>query len=277
MSLERNSSGRGENITPKRLRLALEATLKLSVKEVKVQGEENIKQIPKDAKVIIATTHISDIDMPIVAATLAKYFNIAIANMSVHHSFHAEASTNIGIRIAGRNNFIPIDYKKVTDGKRASSFNPDNFEPMKAALEDGKAVVVAAHNPTKEWSLPKGGYGVSYLSDIAGDNVVILPVAVNLESEGAVGMFEDQVKTVLKRPVANIQIGEPITLEKIPGIEDFSSIMHRRRNGEALTPEDRERFSELSDALRVQSDTVMQKLAHYVPEEKRGVYQGKSE
>jgi hypothetical protein len=178
--------------------------------------------------------------------------------------------------MAGKDNFIPIDYKKIPGGKQASSFNPDNFDPMKEALEEGKAVVVAAHNPTQEWNLPKGGYGVSYLSDIAGDNVMILPVAVDLESEESVGMFENQLKTLLNKPTAHVRIGEPMTLEKVPGIEDFSSIMHKRRRHETLTPEDRERFSKLSDTIREQSDTVMKKIAEYVPEEKRGVYMKKS-
>ena len=85
------------------------------------------------------------------------------------------------------------------------------------------------------------------------------------------------LKTLVKKPVANIQIGEPITLEKISGIEDFSNIMHKREGGRTLTHEDRGRFAELSDTLRTQSETVMKTLSRYVPEEKRGVYKDSAE
>jgi hypothetical protein len=259
--------------TPQRLLLALEAQLKLTVKELKLHGEENIEAIPAGKKIIIATTHISDIDIPTVAAALGKYFNIAITNMSVHHSFLAEPSTNIGVRLAGKENFIPFDYEKTPSGKQAS-FNPDNFEPMKRALDDGKAIIVAAHNPTHDWHLSKGGYGVSYLSDIS-DDVVILPVAVDLESAGQVGMYENQLKTITKKPVANVFIGEPIELQKIPGIEDLSKIMHKRESGERITPEELKRFSELKELLQTQSNIVMEKLAENLPEEKRGEYKTK--
>ncbi|MBI5004856.1 MAG: hypothetical protein HZC04_01560 [Candidatus Lloydbacteria bacterium] len=257
--------------TPERLLLALEAQLKLTVKELKLHGEEHLRQIPEGKKVIIATTHISDLDIPIVAAALGRHFNIAITNMSIHHSFLAEPPTNIGMRIAGKENFLPIDFHK-TEGIKRASFNPDNFLPMKEALEKGKAVVIAAHNPTQKWSLPKGGYGASYLSDITEGETVVLPVAVNLESEKLAGMYETQLKNLTEKPIVNVYISEPMELNKIPGIEDLSKMVHKREAGERLTPEERERFSELKKSLQAQSDAIMEKLAASLPEEKKGEY-----
>ena len=255
----------------KRLSLALEAQMKLTVKEMRLHGEEHINAIPEGKKVIIATTHISDIDIPLVAAALSKYFDIAITNMSIHHSFFAEPSTNIGMRIAGKENFIPIDFNK-DEGEKRASFNPDNFEPMAKALDEGKAIIIAAHNPAHGWALTKGGYGASYLSDIAKGDVVILPVSVNLVSEKPVGMHESKIKTLTEKPVADIYINEPIELEKISGIKDLSDIMHKHEKGVRLTPLERQRFSELKATLQSQSDSIMERLAASLPEEKRGGY-----
>ena len=111
----------------KRLLMAIEAHVKLATGEIRTHGDEHLKEIPADKKVIIATTHISDLDVPIATLKLGKYFDIAITNQSLHHFFLGEPRTNIGIRIAGRENFIPIDTKKIK-GQKRGEFNPRNFE-----------------------------------------------------------------------------------------------------------------------------------------------------
>ena len=253
-----------------RLRLALEAHIKPVTGEIRISGEEHIKEIPPYKKVIIVTTHISDLDVPIAASKLSKYFNIAITNESISHSFLGEPSTNVGMRIAGKENFIPIDYKKV-EGKKQGAFNPENFKPMKEALEKGKAIIIAGHNPTQKWRLPKGGYGAAYLSDIT-DNAVILPVTVNIESDEPVGMADTILKNIRQKPNVSIYINKPIELKKIPGIEDMANIMKKHENGEKLTREERKRFSELKKALQNQSDKIMKQLAANQPNVKKGEY-----
>lgn len=267
---ETGNSEQEKGTTPKRLLLALEANLKFVTGEINVEGIEHIKEIPPDKKVIIVTTHLSDLDVPIAALKLGKYFNIAITSESLHHSFRGEAGVNIGLRIAGKENFIPIEYKKVKGGKQGA-FNPENFKPIKDALNSGKAVVIAGHNPTQKWQLPKGGYGAAYLADIT-ENAILLPVTVNLESEEPIGMAETLVKNIAKRPDANINIGAPMEIKKIIGIGDLADIMNKRDHGETLTHQERKRFSELKKALEVQSDAIMEKLASPLPEKKKGAY-----
>jgi hypothetical protein len=256
-----------------RLRLALKAHIKPVTGEIRISGEEHIKEILPYKKVIIVTTHISDLDVPIAASKLSKYFNIAITNESVSHSFLGEPSTNVGMRIAGKENFIPIDYKKV-EGKKQGAFNPENFKPMKEALDKGKAIIIAGHNPTQKWRLPKGGYGAAYLSDIT-DNAVILPVTVNIESDEPVGMSDTILKNIRQKPNVSIYINKPIELKKIPGIEDMANIMKKHENGEKLTREERKRFSELKKALQNQSDKIMKQLAANQPNVKKGEYANK--
>lgn len=257
--------------TSKRLLMAIEADVKLAIGKIQTHGEEHLKEIPPDKKVIIATTHISDLDVPIATLKLGKYFDIAITNQSLHHSFWVEPGTNIGIRIAGRENFIPIDTKKL-EGKKQGEFNPQNFAPMRDALEKGKAIIIAAHNPTQKWKLSKGGYGAVYLTAIS-ENVVILPVVVNIESDEPLGMAEAILKNVIKRPDASVYIQKPIELEKINGVEDFERILGKRKRGERLTKKERLRFSELKTALEKRSGQIMHALALDLPEKKRGEYQ----
>ena len=183
--------------TSKRLLMAIEADVKLATGDIQTHGEERLKEIPPAKKVIIATTHISDLDVPIATLKLGKYFDIAITNQSIHHSFLGEPRTNIGLRIAGRKNFIPIDTKKI-EGKKQGEFNPQNFAPMRDALEQGKTIIIAAHNPTQKWKLSKGGYGAAYLTAIC-ENVVILPVVVNIESDEPLGIAKTILKDVSKK------------------------------------------------------------------------------
>ena len=136
--------------TPRRLMLALEALVKLQTKSIEVDGKEHVKEIPPDSKVVVATTHLSDLDVPLSAYALGNELNLVITNESVHHHFNQEAPTNIGLHIAGKENFIPIDYKKTGGKKRPRGFNPDNFVPMAEALENGKGVVIASQNPSPE-------------------------------------------------------------------------------------------------------------------------------
>jgi hypothetical protein len=257
--------------TSKRFLRAIEADVKLATGEIQTHGEEHLKEIPPNKSVVIATTHISDLDVPIATLKLGKYFDIAITDESIHHSFFGEPSTNIGIRIAGRENFIPIDTKNI-EGKKQGEFNPQNFELMRDALEKGKAIIIAAHNPTQKWKLSKGGYGAAYLTAIC-KNVVILPVVVNIESDEPLGMAETILKDVIKRPDASVYIEKPFELEKISGIEDFKTILGKRKRGEKLTKDERLRFSELKTALEKRSDQIMQALASDLPEKKRGEYQ----
>ena len=266
-----HNSGEKRHTTSKRLLMAIEADVSLATGDIQTHGEEHLKEIAPNKKVIIATTHISDLDVPIATLKLGKYFDIAITNQSIHHSFLGEPGTNIGIRIAGRENFIPIDTKKI-EGKKHGEFNPQNFAPMREALERGKAIIIAAHNPTQKWKLSKGGYGAAYLTAIS-ENVTILPVVVNIESDEPLGMAETILKDVVKRPDATVYIQEPIELEKINGIEDFEKILRKRKRAEKLTKEERFRFSELKTALEKRSDQIMQALASDLPKKKRGEYQ----
>lgn len=266
-----------EKVTPLRLRLAIKALVEMSTKKVEVIGKDNLNKIPNGKKVIIAASHCSDLDVNIIFSELANNFDIAITNQSIHHEFGKELSTNIGLMAAGKDNFLPIKVEKVKNknGKevKKSYFNPDDFPLMEKKMDEGKTILMAAHNPSDNGELARGGYGIPYLSSLNKDDVVILPVAVNLKSAEGVGMHNDFTKTMANRPEAEVIIGKPFQLEKIKGIENAPIIMKKGKHGEGKrTGEEVKEFNELADKLREQSNRMMEKIADLLPEEKRGIY-----
>lgn len=249
---------------PQRLWLTNEVNLKLGVKEVKVTGKENIKGIPEGAKVVVMTTHMTDLDIPAAIHSVARDLDVVVMNESVHHKFwgkEGEAPTNIGIRIAGKKNFLPIDFQKNdSGGKSPRAFNPDNFEPAEKALMEGKAIMIVAHNPSQEpvqnLDNIRGGYGGVYLALLA--DAYILPVTVVLDHPA--GMYEPNLKmlkNLINKPNASVAIGKPFKLEKVDGIERFSELEKKGK----LTEEERIEFSRLADVLREKSQKVIKKMS----------------
>lgn len=254
---------------PQRLWIANEVNLKLMVKDIKVVGKENIKEIPPGAKVVIITTHLTDLDIPISIHAVARDLNVVVMNQSTHHKFwgpQGEKPTNIGLRIAGKHNFIPIDFQRneETGKKSPEAFNPNNFEPAVKSLEEGRAVMIVAHNPSQELGQNlediKGGYGGVYLALLT--DSYVLPVNVTLDRK--TGMYDPNLIKTLKeldKPNASVDIGKPFKLEKVVGMEHFSELMKKRKSGTMLTKEERTEFSRLADALREKSQEVMKRLS----------------
>lgn len=254
--------------TPKLLMRAIETQLKIQLGKIETSGRENLEKLPKDKKVVIATTHISDMDIPLTVHALGNDLDLVITNQSVHYKFTSEPSMNITMRLIGKDNFLPIDFTGKGTKKHPIGFNPDNFTPMMEAMDKGKAIIVAGHNPSLEGRLEEPGYGATYLAEMA--NAIILPVSVGIISKENLGTAQNVLKTFFKKPNAHVQIGEPFFLEKIEGIEKMKELMDKRKEGNRLTAEEVSEFSKLKKGLKEQSEVLIKKLAEITPEEKRG-------
>ena len=180
--------------SPKRLVLALEMLEKFVASKIETKGRENLDKISKGKRVIIACSHISDMDMGMAAYALRNDFDLLITHQSVQTLF-AEPGIALAMKMAGKDNFLPIDWRRSNDGKQGK-VNPNNFiEIAKSVERSGKTPLVAAHNPSKKWQLEKGGYGAVMLAQYEED-AIILPVGVNVMSENPVGMAESRIKTL---------------------------------------------------------------------------------
>jgi len=272
MNIFENKPSRSSNYeresSPLRFQMALEA-VKFMIGNLEVKGKEHLKEIPADRKVVIACTHMSDLDMPVIALALAKDFNLALSDQSTHHDFKQDPGNYAIHKIAGDKNFIPIDYK-TNDGKKTAQFNPDNFNGMTEAMNNGKDFLFAAHNPSSDGSLTSGGIGAVYLAQLT--HALIVPVSANFKTNIPYITGQTTKETLDKKPDAEVIIDKYIDLEPITGIEDYQRIFNKRREGQKLSPEEVDRFMEISRALREQAEVVMNVLKEGVPEEKRGPY-----
>ena len=102
------------------------------------------------------------------------------------------------------------------------------------------------------------------MAEISG--AVILPVAVEVISDVGAGMYENQLKTFVKKPDVKIHIGSPIKLEKVEGVERFSELMKKHSDIGRLTTEEFNDFSRIKKALESQSEFLMNKLSELLPD-----------
>lgn len=245
--------------TSKRLLNSIESMLKIQVKEIKVNGREHLKEIPEGKKVIVVTTHVTDLDIPVTIKTLGKDFDFVVTHESVQDDIKKDPKAYLVNQIAGQDNFLPVEYKKI-DGKKVAGFNPDDYENIKDVLGAGeKTVIFSAHNPSHQNKLEKGGYGAVYLAQLTPDSI-LLPVSVNITKAGMV------------RSNAEVTISEPIIPSSIEGVEHFSEIFEKRSNGQKLTKDDIEEFSRIKNELQDQTNEIMHVLAANISPEKRGKY-----
>ncbi len=244
-----------------------------------IVGAEKFKEIPEGKKVIFATSHMTEYDVPIAIAVLGENYknkDLKVVDQDSHHRFvGGEKPVFLGLKIAGMENFHSVDVKGI--GKeRISRFNPDNFGPIKESLESDNPVVIASYldvaHKSQKWELPdRIGNGAAYLAQITEDAVVV-PVAIDIQADKPFGMGELGIKEIIKnrRPRVNVVVGSPIELEKIEGIDEFAEFLRKRASGEEATDEEKERFKEIKTKLQDESGQIVDAIADLLPEEKRG-------
>jgi len=244
--------------------VALEAMTKIAVKELKIEGLEHLQEIPPDRMVVIAVSHASDLDLPLVASALCRHLDLIITNQSTQYKFLQDPGSNIGMKILGQDNFLPIDWQLRGSGK-PRKFNPENYKPMVEAMQGGRSIIIAAHTPSHKGTIERSGYGAVYLSEIA--NAIVLPVGVDVEAEdkAEVGMSDHKIKTLLHRPSARVNIGKPFELQKIEGIERMAEITEKRKTGQPATEKELIEFTSLKDQLREQSKILIDSVADLMP------------
>jgi len=245
-----------------RLVTILELNQKLYTDKMTVRGLEHATEIPPDRKVVIAVSHATDLDIPSVATALCRHFDIAITNQSVQHEFFSDPGANIATRVAGKENFMPVDYHWISGIKKPLKFNPENFTAMAEKMDEGKTVIIAVHNPSFTGSLERAGYGAAYLAEITG--AVILPVRVTVrsaESKEEAGMVGHFLKTMKEHPEIDIDIGVPFEPQPVEGIKDIAAFHDKRKHHEPVTKEDIARFDELKNQLKAISADVLARVA----------------
>lgn len=263
---EINRGGRfGES--SRRLMKLLDVAVNSMFKKVEVEGEANLEKIPDDKKVIIVTTHVSDMDMPIIAKVLGNKFGLVITDLSIHRSpllsLKSSDPTIGGVLIAGRENFLPISYSQ-EKGRRTGLIKREDSERIKEALGKGKTVMIAAHNPSFDGKMPpKPGFIATRCAQTVED-AIILPVSVDTS-----GGSKFSPKDLIRKKEARVVIGEPFSLNdpdaKIAG--DRVEELLAKGN---LNETQREELHSARVQFNRESEKIMRVLASLLPPEKRG-------
>lgn len=268
-----------------RLMRALERQVRFLCGDVEVAGTENLKKLNPNSKFIFAITHTSDMDIPIASSVLGYDFDLAISDMSIHRNFRqalqAADPTLIGMKIAGKDNFLPVSYSQKREKRpgqrkkevvRGGRVNHKDVETIKDALDSGKSVVIAAHNRS-EGKLPSSpGYLAIRAAQLT-ENAVVIPVAVQIgEPTEVLGMgdLKNVLETRRKKPKVKVTIGEPLEFDdqitRLAG-DRIEQILQA-----GVLPKGRG-FSKAKRVFRNDGERLMRSLAALLPVEKKGSWQ----
>jgi hypothetical protein len=242
-----------------------------------IEGLENLINIPKNEKMVIATTHLSDIDMETAIATIAPYRDLSVASQSTHLENPVFGTI---MRWATKNEIYGISSKFVDKKARLPDyrFDPKDFEAMKGALDKGRTMVIAAHQPAYEWKLPdKPGLGAVYLAQISG--ATILPTTVDVQSPEFIDLrpiTSGAAKRLLlgKRPNVRVAFGKPIHLAPIASANLANTARFLSHDGRhTMTKDETESAIATLKIIRAQGAQVMESLAKMLPPNKKGIWE----
>jgi hypothetical protein len=172
---------------------------------------------------------------------------------------------------------LPITYTQ-EKGRRQGQINPEDMQNIAEALDQGKAVVIAAHNPSFNGMLPdKPGYAAVRAAQLAGENTVVIPVAVQVGGSSellGLGDPKNMLQTRRRRPVAQVFVGESLMFndpESRQAAERIDAIFAVHQQGQELSEEEKSKVREYREIVDNRDGArLMEALASLMPREKRG-------
>lgn len=263
-----SSGGNSQNEkTPLRFRKVLEVS-RFDIKKPTIEGIENLPKVP----CVVATTHLSDIDVSEVVMAIAGQRKVGIVSQETNLRYPPFKPF---IAAMGKENLFSIE-NDFENNNATYRLRIDDFKKMQEGInQQRRTMVIAAHKPTRDWRLPeKGGMGAVILAHMA--NVPLVPAAVDIKSATPVAQSTD-IKTRLKnfvtmnRPEAKIIFGEPIQISEIPeeklrAAVSLYSLDQRRKMSEGEVASAKQTLG----ILQEEADRMMLSIASKLPPEKRG-------
>ena len=257
--------------TAEKLRDGCDKVISLFCSEFIVDGKEKITSVlEKDpsAKLILAASHLSNLDAPAAVKALGDEIDIQITFESV---LLKSLPHNIMFGAAGKESFSPLKYAKEKGGKHGV-FDPKDFDKLSEDIQNGKTPWMAVHPFTKKEKMQATKIGSVYLSHKTGAKIV--PTALEFESgsmslDGPGEIAKGLLSRAGGKGKATYHIGKPIDLPNIDvGIIDL--VFQKRITGKRVTQEEKKRFKEVHELLKEQADQVAGIIASMLPEEQRG-------
>jgi hypothetical protein len=249
---------------------------------LKVEGADNLEDIPKYRRVIFATTHISDQDVSIVLGALGKlskeYPRLGQAHVAQQKQNFEDPFMMSVIKMTGVENSLSID-STGAGSERKGKFNTGDYDVMGRVLDEGIPLVHAAYldpNSDGDTLSPMAGNGVTYLASKAPEETLIVPVAVNMKAK--MPMQQSLVKQALTamkffgRPKTTVAFGQPYEIRGNFNPKDVETVLLKRQKGEKIAPAEMEKFKTAKEAWQESSEDLMFRLSSLLPEKKRGVW-----
>lgn len=255
------------------LKFGLELMAQVRFKNIITEGLSHLAEIPSDRPIVFATSHITDLDIPVAGSVLADRFNLGIAQIS---KLNKDPRNIAGMLFTGIHNYFPIQY-----GGRRGAWIPgavaiENYEIITKAMRDeGKAILFAAHNPTYNHVLPdRSGVGAVILANMA--DALVMPIAIDVQvADKFIGKpgASASLNMLAQRPNAKVWIGKPLDFPRISTSNEWTEIMKKRKS--LINSDTRQLMKDMHEKIREQSDEIMHTIASMLPKEKRGVWGAK--
>lgn len=251
--------------SPERLRRTIDWLLNRFVSKTEINGVENIDKIPVDKPLVIATSHASNLDFPLIIKTLGERMNPQIT----HASFHLNPGQpqRLRYKIAGKESFSAIDSPS-GESEANQMFNPRDFDELRrVVLEEGKVPIIAALSTVEEEDIDKfkisdQANGAAYLA--ASLDATVLPIGINVEGAGKfVNTRSDIVKALLRKLKAKVSIGEPIYPGKLD-TDPIRILLEKRKEGLPVSGLERERFTDARKTLKQNADLIRSSIGNLV-------------
>ncbi len=261
--------------SPDSLRKGMQKAIDLFCNEFSVEGKEGIDQALREnpnAKFVLAASHFSNLDAPAAVVALGDILDIQITAESV--LFEGLAPQRALFGMVGKASFTPLSYEKGKGGKHGV-FDPDDFVGLSQKVEEGKTPWIAIHPFTREEKMQKARIGAVYLAHKSG--ATIIPTALEYQGgsislEGGAELFKALRKR--KEGKGTYHVGKPIELLPLD-VSIIEDVIKRQRAGEGknISKEGIKKFSAVIKRLREDADTIANKIASMLPEDRQGPYQ----
>lgn len=256
-----------------------ELVLNLFVKKLDVEGLDHIKELSPEKKVVLASNHFSELDVPAIVSGLGEYFDLQITAMSPQWE---KTGTKMLMDIAGSDRFsllktTPRD-KESGELHHRGNFRPEDFSSIGTKIREGRTPWISLNNTIKtdNISLDRSAVGPVYLAHK--NDAVLLPVAIVWEGTDPQAITAEGIANKLKlaggKLKGRLRIGAPVDLGAFDQskLKLFEDVLLKRGQGLKITAGETRQFKQASKLLHEQADEVGAKVASLLPDEQRGYY-----
>lgn len=259
--------------TPRRLFWLCSCLILIFCKKFYIVGKNNIQKKLQNQNYIIVSSHISNLDAPAAIKTLGNVLNLQITAESL--LFKPTMPQWYMFQLSGKENFSPLQYKKLSKGKKGV-FIPKDFENISQKMTKGKTPWIVIHPFTLEGEMQKAKIGPIYLAQKTGASII--PTALeyknlSLSLEGFWEILKALMGRLRRKGIATYHIGKPIWLPKIENVEIIEKVYNKKMKGEEMTREEEQKSLKVVKELKTQADYVARIISAMLPPQNRGVYE----